>query len=643
MSRGADPSRLDVDAVLGPGGLLARRLPGFEVRREQLEMARAVARALEQGGSLVVEAGTGIGKTLAYLVPALLSRRKVVVSTGTKALQEQLFFKDLPILRQHLPVPFRAAYMKGRANYVSRRRLREFTRTPSFRHPSEAPHLEAIQRWVRETATGDRAELPALPDDYAPWGEFAATSDHCWGTKCDAYWDCFVTRMRQQAAEADLVVVNHHLFFADLAVKGTGFGEVIPPVEAVIFDEAHQIEDVATQYFGRQVSSARTEDLFRDLSKFLRAARLHEPALDAGLLELVARRDRFFARFAGRDGERRRLRPAALEALDAPRLAADLKATLDLLAAILEHLAVRTEDTDAFARRARSIGDDLAFVMAADDPEYVYWAEQRRRAVFLGASPVAVQHELAERLFAGGGALVFTSATLATDGTLDYFKGRLGVPDGAPGLILGSPYDYRSQAVLYLPELPDPQSPGFVAAAAAEIERILAVTRGRAFLLFTSHRVMREAFGALSGRLPYRCLLQGEAPKSRLLEAFRKGAAVLFATQSFWEGVDVPGEALSCVVIDKLPFASPAEPIVEARIERIVAEGGNPFTAYQLPSAVITLKQGLGRLIRTSSDRGVLSILDARLTRSGYGRVFLDSLPPVPITRDLRDVVRVLR
>lgn len=643
MSHGAGRRALDVDAVLGPGGLLAGRLPGFEVRQQQLDMARAVARTLERGGTLVVEAGTGVGKTLAYLVPAILGRRKVVVSTGTKALQEQLFFKDLPLLRQHLPVPFRAACMKGRANYVSRRRLREFARNPSFRHPSEAPHLEAIQRWVRETATGDRAELPALPDDYAPWAEFAATSDHCWGTKCDAYRDCFVTRMRQEAAEADLVVVNHHLFFADLAVKETGFGEVIPPAEVVIFDEAHQIEDVATQYFGRQVSSARVEDLFRDLSKYLRVARLHEPALDAGLLELVGRRDRFFARFAGRDGERRRLRRAALEAQGAVALAADLKATLDLLAAILDHLAVRTEDTDAFVRRARSIGDDLAFVMAADDPGYVYWSEQRRRAVFIGASPVAVKHELAERLFAGGGALVFTSATLATDGTLDYFMGRLGVPREATALVLGSPYDYGSQAVLYLPELPDPASSGFVAAAAAEIERILGVTRGRAFLLFTSHRVMREAFAALRGRLPYRCLLQGDAPKSRLLEEFRKGGAVLFATQTFWEGVDVPGAALSCVVIDKLPFASPAEPIVEARIERIAADGGNPFMAYQVPSAVISLKQGFGRLIRAHSDRGVLSILDPRLTRSGYGRVFLDSLPPVPITRDLRDVARMLR
>ncbi len=641
MSSSGAAARLDVDAVLGPGGLLARRLPSFEYRREQLEMARAVAAAIEQGGQLVVEAGTGVGKTLAYLVPALLSRRKVVVSTGTKALQEQLFFKDIPLLRQHLPVPFRAAYMKGRANYVSRRRLREFLRNPSFRHPSEASHLEAIQRWVRETATGDRAELADLPDDYAPWNEFAATSDHCWGTKCDAYWDCFVTKMRQQAAEADLVVVNHHLFFADLAVKGTGFGEVIPPAEVVIFDEAHQVEEVATQYFGRQVSSARVEDLFRDLSKYLRTAKLHEPALDAALLELVGRRDRFFARFTGREGERRRLRRPALEALDAPRLAADLKATLDLIAAILEHLAVRTEDTDAFARRARSIGEDLAFVVAADDPGYVYWSEQRRRAVFLTASPVAVEGELSRRLFAGGGTLVFTSATLATDGTLDYFKGRLGIPDEAPGLILGSPYDYRSQAVLYLPDLPEPASPGFVAAAAAEIERILEVTRGRAFLLFTSHRVMREVFQVLRGRLPYRCLLQGEAPKSHLLEEFRRGRAVLFATQSFWEGVDVPGEALSCVVIDKLPFASPSEPIVEARIERIAAEGGNPFMAYQVPAAVLSLKQGLGRLIRTSSDRGVLSILDRRLTRSAYGRVFLDSLPPVPITRDLRDVARI--
>ncbi|HWP35845.1 MAG TPA: ATP-dependent DNA helicase, partial [Thermodesulfobacteriota bacterium] len=612
---------LDVEAVLGPGGLLARRLPGFEVRREQLEMARAVGRAIETGGCLVVEAGTGVGKTLAYLVPALLSGRRTVVSTGTKALQEQLFAKDLPLLREALPFAFRAAYMKGRANYVSRRRLREFLKAPAVRDPGEAAHLEAIARWVRETRTGDRAELPSLPDDYPPWAEFAATADHCRGLKCDTYWDCFVTKMRQEAAAADLVVVNHHLFFADLAVRDTGFGEVIPPAEVVIFDEAHQLEDVATQYFGRQVSSAQVEALFRDLSRYLRVSRLHEPAIDAALIELAGRADRFFARLAGREGERRRWRPATLAAEGVAALAAELGRTLDLLAVLLEHLAVRTEDTDAFARRARTIGEDLAFLARAADPAYVYWSERRRRTAVLAASPVAVQPALAERLFAGGATLVFTSATLAVDGSLDYFRSRLGVPADAAGLILGSPFDYARQAVLYLPDLPEPTSPAFVPAAAAEIERILAVTRGRAFLLFTSHRVMQDVHALLHGRLPYRCLLQGEAPKSRLLDEFRRQPAVLFATQSFWEGIDVPGEALSCVVVDRLPFASPADPLVQARIERLAAEGANPFLAYQLPAAVLALKQGLGRLIRSGADRGVLSVLDARLTRSAYGRV----------------------
>ena len=642
MATARAAGRLDVGAVLGPGGVLAREMPGFEPRREQIEMARAVASALERGGSLVVEAGTGVGKTLAYLVPAVLSRKKVVVSTGTKALQEQIFTKDIPLLRRYLRVPFTATYMKGRANYVSRRRLREFARSPSFHHPAEAAHLEAILRWVRDTQTGDRAELPDLPDDYGSWQEFAATSDHCRGARCDTYRDCFITRMRQQAEGADLVVVNHHLFFADLAVKGTGFGEIIPTAEAVIFDEAHQIEDVATQYFGRQVSSGRVEDLGRDLARHLRQAKVDEPSLERALADLAARRERFFARFPGKEGERRRLRRDALEGTGIADLAADLKSALDLVAALLEHLAVKTEETDAFVRRARMAGEDVAFVAAAADPGFVYWAEHRRRSVVLAAAPVDVESALRERLFPGGGTLVFTSATLAAGGTLDYFKARIGVPADAPGLVLGSPYDYARQAVLYLPALPDPASAGFPRAAAAEIERILAVTRGRAFLLFTSYRVMREVHGALRDRLPYRCLLQGDAPKGRLLEAFREGGAVLFATQSFWEGVDVPGEALSCVVIDKLPFAFPGEPIVEARIERIAAEGGNPFASYQLPSAVLSLKQGLGRLIRASTDRGVLSILDPRLTRSAYGRVFLESLPPLPVTRDLREVARVL-
>jgi ATP-dependent DNA helicase DinG len=642
-----------VAAVFAPGGPLAAALDGFEARDAQSQMAAAVADVLSEGGVLLAEAGTGTGKTLAYLVPAILSRQRVLVSTGTKNLQEQIFFKDLPVLRSTLGVPFTATYMKGRGNYLCLHRFDSLKDGPAIRSREEDSAIEAIGEWSRRTETGDRAEMEDLPEDLPFWSEIAATAENCLGADCPRFNDCFVTKMRQRAAESDVVIVNHHLLCADASVRQNAFGEVIPSCKIAIIDEAHQLEDVATQYFGRMISNFRLDDFARDVDRGLSSKLVTDPdVIDALRRDVEHVRDyarMFFGalqtiRFEGgtlRQGSgqvggesRIRVRPAQLE-----RTLPDAQALVDALAALDATIALTKdapEDLLALGRRAEELQEDVRFLTRADDPGHVFYLDIRGRGVFLRASPIDVSDIVREMLLDRMTTTVLTSATLSVDGRFDYVRGRLGIRR-AHEVRLPSEFDYTRQAILYLPKkMPDPRSPQFVAEASREVVEILRRTDGRAFVLFTSYNNLRQVHQFASARIPYPILVQGSAPRSALLREFKSTPnAVLFATSSFWQGVDVVGEALSCVIIDKLPFASPGDPITSARIEAINEAGGNAFGEYQIPLAILALLQGLGRLIRHRTDRGVLAVLDPRLRTMAYGRRFLASLPPAPVTYDI--------
>jgi ATP-dependent DNA helicase DinG len=621
--------------ILGAQGILAKRLDAYEYRPQQVEMAEAIWRSLHDGGDLIVEAGPGTGKTFAYLIPALYSGHKVVVSTGTKNLQEQLFFKDIPLLREVLPLKFTAAYMKGRENYLCRRRFAIFHRQPLFKALEEASFFQEVSAWAARTKTGDRAELEGVPDNFSAWAEICCSRDHCLGEECTDQKRCFLTRMRQAAAQAQVLVVNHHLFFADLAIRDAG-GEVLPRYKRVIFDEAHQLEEVVTAYFGLTVSNYRMEELARDIQRGLLTG--DKPTADSlGVVDDLRQKGvQLFTLFQGE--ERYRLRafdPMVFSLLSS------IKRSLGALRAVLSK-RLPNDEIAALIRRSQELEGDLEFILSQGDAQYVFWCENRGRGVFLRASPIDVWPELSRRLYPRLEAAVFTSATLSTEDGFNYFRARMGLKN-AEELILPSPFDMRQQVVIYLPQgLPEPNSPAFQQAAAKEIEAILALTKGRAFVLFTSYKNMREVYSMLKGRLPYRLLIQGEGPKHLLLQEFKEDiSSVLLGTASFWEGVDVPGEALSCVIIDKLPFDPPTEPVTQARIERIADQGGNPFYHYQIPAAIITLKQGLGRLIRGTEDRGVLSILDSRIFTKEYGKLFLQSLPPAPVVHRREEIRRV--
>jgi ATP-dependent DNA helicase DinG len=634
--------------IFAPDGALAGVVPGFEAREGQLQMAAAVADVFTDDGVLLAEAGTGTGKTLAYLVPAILSGKRVLVSTGTKNLQEQIYFKDLPLLREALPIKFSATYMKGRANYLCLHRFADF-RDVGLQSHDEAHYVRLIDEWRIGTPTGDRAELDDLPEDLPFWKDISASQENCIGSECPEFHDCFVTRMRQRAAESDLVIVNHHLLCADAAVRQNAFGEVIPSCDYVIVDEAHQLEDVATQYFGVSISNYRLDELARDVEKAIGAHLIPDAERADSVRDDVDRlRDRgrrFFGalqmiRFDGPGlgaESRLRIRADQLEPL------ADEGASLgNILSALEADLALTErppEDILALARRAAELRNHIEFLLRADDPTYVYFLEMRGRGVFLRAAPIDVSDIIRELLLDEMNATVLTSATLTVDGTFEYVKGRLGILKSSE-VKLTSEFDYSRQAILYLPkQMPDPRSRDFGHAAARQVVEILKRTEGRAFVLFTSYANLREVQAVASNELPYPLLVQGEAPRSALLREFKLTPnAVLLATSSFWQGVDVVGEALSCVIIDKIPFASPGDPITAARIEAINADGRSAFGEYQIPLAILTLQQGLGRLIRHRQDRGVLAILDPRLRTMGYGRRFLAALPGAPVTFRIDDI-----
>jgi len=627
-----------MDKIFSPSGLLARKLKGYEVRPEQRDMAEGVARAFAQNRFLIVEAGTGIGKSLAYLIPAVLSGKRVVISTGTKTLQEQLFYKDVPFLGEKMGFSFRASFMKGRNNYLCRRRFKLFGAQPLFRVFEETMHFQTLRGWARRTLTGDRAELEALPEDLEFWKEVCASTDSCLGQGCEFFEECFITQMRREAAGSDIIIVNHHLFFADLALRSRGYGEVLPRYEAVIFDEAHQIEEVATQYFGINLSNFRFEELARDVRREAAVGKRRDPALEKMTAELVDLQEKFFALFRGED-LRYRLREETFRGKGG-EWGGKLAHHLSALSSHIEGMKEPSEGLRSCLRRSEEIREQFLGIFALADDRMVYWCEARGKGVFLHASPVDISSELQKDLYPHVQTAIFTSATLSTGGNFLFFKGRMGLEGPLEAVtdeqILETSFDMGQQAMLYLPgHLPDPNDPDFLRQAVDEMERVLRLSQGRAFLLFTSIRNMEEAYHRLRTQLPFTCFLQGERPKSALIQAFKEDIhSILFATASFWEGVDVQGEALSCVIVDRLPFSPPNEPILEARLEKIASSGGNPFWDYQVPWAIILLKQGLGRLIRTRQDRGVFAILDTRLGTKRYGKLFLKSLPACPVVRE---------
>ena len=631
-------SHEELNQILGPDGTVAANHPYYEHRPGQIQMAQAIADAMEQNQHLCVEAGTGTGKTLAYLVPSILSGRRIIISTGTKNLQEQLFFKDVPFLQQHFDRPLRVCYMKGRANYACRQKIYDAEKEPILTGLEEVADFEIIREWEKTTATGDRAEIRTLPEKSSLWAKLDARRELCTGQKCPQFDRCFLTAMRRQAAESDIIIVNHHLFFADLAAKEDEYGGIIPEYAAVVFDEAHEIEDVAGQYFGVSISNYQFSDVRRDIAALARRKGFGSPDLDTTLDSFDARVVHFFDLFENLEG-RSGIPAGKVFAPDQEERYADLQNSLKLLAGRLEYVPEAPEELIPIRERVRELSDTLRILIEGRDESNVYWIERRGRGCFLQSTPIDVSAILAERLFSNVDTIVLTSATLAVAGSFDYSQGRLGLRS-ARTLVVEGLFDYAQQSLLYVPQhLPDPRSPGFTAAAATEIARLIETSRGRAFVLFTSYAQMQQIYDRIAFNLDYPTLLQGTGPRNALLEEFRATPhCVLFATSSFWQGVDVPGEQLSLVIIDKLPFAVPSDPVVEARIRIIREQGGNPFFDYQIPQAALALKQGFGRLIRNRSDRGVLVLLDNRVTKQRYGQVFFDSLPDYRFTTERSEV-----
>lgn len=648
-----------MEEIFGKGGLIAKHHKDYEHRLGQIKMAEAVLRAFEEKKHLIVEAGTGTGKTLAYLVPAIAAalgqKKRIIISTGTKNLQEQLMEKDIPFLQKVLPKKFTAANMKGRGNYACLYRIAKAETQPILEGLDEMDYFEEIRHWARESETGDRAELADLPENLSFWTRINAKSETCLGQKCPDFEPCFITRMRQRAEEADIVIVNHHLFFADLNIRGNEYGRVLPDYAAVIFDEAHLIEDIAADYFGFQVSTFQIDELARDTDNLP----LNDAIATRDLTKLVAKiiglSDQFWTRFIqgrGQDGRypllpnsfAQKMKTGEIQPTALGEAYFALDSSLERLETAVDVYTEKMTEAESLVRRIRQTRFDLDFICSQAEKNYVYWLERRGRGMFLRASPIDVSTLLQEKLFDKLETVVMTSATLSTNGKFNFIKDRLGLDTAKTDtLVAPSSFDYQKQAVIYLPKaMPEPRAPEFNQMAANEIIKILNITNGRAFVLSTSNASMNALFELVSMRVNFPCLIQGSMSKAGLLDRFRRTPnAVLFATSSFWQGVDVQGEQLSCVIIDKLPFAVPTDPIVAARTRFIDDNGGKSFFDYSVPNAVITLKQGIGRLIRSANDKGVIALLDPRLKTKGYGKDFINSLPRTRVTSELKDVANM--
>lgn len=624
--------------ILGPDGPFARLLPGFAPRTQQQAMADAVGAAIADRQTLVAEAGTGTGKTFAYLVPALLSGQKVIVSTGTRNLQDQLFHKDLPLVREALGLSVDVALLKGRGNYLCRYRLESALADGRFQSRRQVADLQQVKRWGAGTQAGDIAELTALPEDASVWPLVTSSADNCLGTDCEYLRECHLLRARREAQEADLLVVNHHLLFADMALRDEGFGELLPGANAFILDEAHQLPEAAAGFFGQSVTGNQLMELARDsTAEEIREAGESRAAREAADRLEKCTRD---LRLAFGEAQRRAGWDEVPDGVDAA--VKEAESALSALSEALEPLAERGKGLESCARRAVELLDRLNRLSGEAAPEdHIHWFETHRRSFSLHLTPMEVDGIFRAQVESQPRAWILTSATLAVGEDFSHFTSRLGVTDARTAR-WESPFDFARQAVLYVPpDIPEPPHPAYTAAVVEAALPVIRAAGGRTFLLFTSHRALEEAAALIEGRLEFPLLRQGEAPRGALLERFRAlGNAVLLGTGSFWEGVDVRGEALSCVIIDKLPFASPGDPILKARIDSLRRRGGNAFFDFQLPQAVIALKQGVGRLIRDANDTGVLMLCDPRLGSRSYGRLFLDSLPAMSKTRKLEVVER---
>jgi ATP-dependent DNA helicase DinG len=638
MNNDPDP----IVQILGMDGSLARSLRSFEYRPSQLRMARLIERALEEKTPALIEAGTGTGKTLGYLVPLLLSGKKAVVSTATKTLQDQIFSKDIPLLSSATGIRIDALLMKGRKNYLCLYRYHQHLARPTLFGAGRSVLQDRIERWLELTAFADRSELPWMRDDDPLWDAISANSDQCLGSECPDWGGCYLNTLRWSAAKAQFVIVNHHLFFADIMVKKSGFGEIIPRFQVVLFDEAHSLEEIATTYLGISVSTSQllnfADDLDNETGKRGRSGRKRmetgQDLIRAGcehLREMLIRGDergRLDPETAGliREGPGREIREGLRSALR--ELPPDL---------------IRHEGAiPPLLKRGAELDGALERILSHQDAQWLSWFENRRKTLVLHASPLEIAESMKELLYRKTTRVLFTSATLSTGGNFDYLKERLGLEQEVLTAVYPSHFDFQGQSLLYVPgDLPLPGDHEFGTRIAERIALLLRITDGRALVLFTSYQNLRMVYDHLAGEIPYVLLKQGDAPRSILLEEFRNDThSVLLATGSFWEGVDVPGESLSSLIIDKLPFDSPGDPLVAARIDLIRSRQENPFMKYQLPSAIIALKQGLGRLIRSTADRGLLSVLDVRLLTSRYGRFFFESLPKIPLTSDLEEVRR---